>query len=223
MLNDRSDANAKAAAANRAAFDAAGVTAFTVVGPAGSGKTSLIETLLLRLAPPTRCAFILANQAADRQISRITRHGYAAVPIKTDKISALQVQDAIQPLDLSQLDLLFIEADGNALNSQGSDIGHHYRLGVFSAVGGDDKVNEFPSLIAGSDLLLLTKIDLLPFVKFDLNVFADDVARIKPALTLLRLSVQSGEGMDIILDWVRSHLKPRPGGGIFPRVNCSTI
>jgi hydrogenase nickel incorporation protein HypB len=208
-LKDRVDQNETAARANRQAFDAAGVTVFTLIGPAGSGKTSLIETLLLRLAPPARCAFILANQAADRQISRITRHGYPAVAIKTDSISAVQVQDAVKRLDLSQLDLLFIEADGNGLNSQSSNVGHHFRIGVFSAAGGDDKVNEFPSLVAGADLLLLTKIDLLPFVKFDLKVFADDIARIKRTLPTLQLSAQSGVGLDKVLDWVRTHGEAR--------------
>jgi hydrogenase nickel incorporation protein HypB len=223
---DRLEANEAAARANRQAFDAAGVTAITVVGPAGSGKTTLIESLLLRLAPPMKCALVLASRAADRQIARITRHGYPAVAISTDNISAVQVQEAVKGLDLREIDLLFIEADGSAIDLQGSDLGQHFRVGVFSAVGGDDKVNEFPSLVAGADLVVLTKVDLLPFVKFNLKDFAGDIERIKRSLPLAALSVQSGEGMDRAVEWMRSQVAARrasgEGGSGRVLMKCST-
>jgi hydrogenase nickel incorporation protein HypB len=202
----RSELNERAARANRENFDAAGVTSFTVVGPAGSGKTSIIEGLLLRLAPPLRSAVIMANLAADRQISRIMRHGYQTVPIKADTLAASHIRDVLPQLNLPDLDMLFIEVDGNSVSPVEFDLGHHYRIGVFSAAGGDDKANEFPQLVAKSDLVLLTKIDLLPFVHFDSRVFAEDIARIKPDLPVLQLSVQSGEGFSQLREWIRARI-----------------
>ena len=208
---DPSDAGEKLARANRQAFDAAGVATFSIVGPAGSGKTSLVESLLLRIAPPLRSAVIMANLGADRQISRITRHGYQAIPIKADRLTANHVYEVLPQINLTDLNLLFIEADGNSPSAVELDLGHHYRVGVFSAAGGDDKVNEFPYLVARSDLVLLTKIDLMPFVTFDVKAFAEDVARIKPNLPLLQLSVQTGQGFNQVLDWVRFRLTGKNG------------
>jgi hydrogenase nickel incorporation protein HypB len=204
QLKDRSEPNDQAACANRRDFDASRTTVVTFVGPAGSGKTSIIEELMLRLAPPLRAAAMICNLAADRQISRITRHGYPAVAVKTDHISAVRVREALPKLGLTGLDLLLIEADGNALNPAELDLGHHFRIGVFSAAGGDDKVNEFPSLVAGSNLVLLTKIDLLSFVKFDLDSFSEDIARIKANLPIIQASVQSGQGIQECVEWMES-------------------
>jgi hydrogenase nickel incorporation protein HypB len=197
--------NAEAARANRKDLDASRTTAITIFGPAGSGKTSIIENLMLRLSPPLRSAVIICNLAADRQVSSITRHGYQAVAVKTDRASAIHVRDAMSQFDLRGLDLLLIEADSSARDPAELDFGQSFCVGAFSAAGGDDKVNEFPVLVASSNLVLLTKVDLLPFVKFDRRAFSDDIARIKPNLPILPLSVQSGEGVNQWLEWIKTH------------------
>jgi hydrogenase nickel incorporation protein HypB len=205
-VKDQSGQNGKTAAKNRADFDAAGTTVITLVGRAGAGKTSLIEAILLRMSPPIHAAAIIGNLVADRQISRITRHGYQAVPIKTDSMTAAHVRDVLPQLDLPSLDLLFIEADSNSLNPTAFDLGQHLRIGAFSVAGGDDKVNEFPSLVAASDLVLLSKVDLLPIVTFDLKAFTQDIARLKAAMPMLPISVQSGQGIDDWRRWIEAHL-----------------
>src|SRR5271166_472099 len=107
--HDRAPLGNHDAFANRKQFDANRTTAFTIVGPAGSGKTSIIEQLMMRLAPPLKAAVVMCNLAADRQISRITRHGYPAVALKEDNISASRIRHALSQLSLAGLDLLFIE------------------------------------------------------------------------------------------------------------------
>jgi hydrogenase nickel incorporation protein HypB len=103
---------------------------------------------------------------------------------------------------------LLIESEGNAHSPVEFDLGHHLRASVFSVAGGDDKATEYPFLIAGSDVVLLTKMDLLPVVTFDFNVFNQDVVRIKPKMAIIQLSVQSNQGISQWVEWVESHLSP---------------
>ena len=203
-LNERFELNSRIALANRKDFDAAGLKVISVVGPAGSGKTSAIEALLTRLDPKLHVAVMVGNLAAERQVSRITRHGYQAVPLITDNLTAVHVRETLCQLVLQDLDLLVIEADGNALSPVEFDLGHHLRVCVFSLAGGDDKATEYPFLVAGSDLVLLTKIDLLPFVTFDLQVFCQDVQRLKPGLDIICALAQSNKGIEDWVGWVES-------------------
>lgn len=223
-LNERFELNSRIALANRKDFDAAGLKVISVVGPAGSGKTSAIEALLTCLDPKLHVAVMVGNLAAERQVSRITRHGYQAVPLITDNLTAVHVRETLCQLVLQDLDLLVIEADGNALSPVEFDLGHHLRVCVFSVAGGDDKATEYPFLVAGSDLVLLTKTDLLPFVTFDLQVFCQDVQRLKPGMDIICTSAQSNKGIEDWVGWVESHvcpgIKDRGNGQMFhPFVN----
>lgn len=225
-LKERFEMNHQIAKSNRKTFDAAGVTVISIVGPAGSGKTSAIEALLTRLNPKLRVAVLVGNLAAERQVSRITRHGYQAVPLVTDYVAAVHVRESLSQLDLQNLDLLLIEADGNAMSPIEFDLGHHQRVSVFSVAGGDDKATEYPFLVAGSDLVLLTKTDLLPFVTFDSEVFGQDVKRLKSNLKIIRISAHSNQGVVSWVSWVQTHLhqdvRERKAGGFFnPFVGCS--
>ncbi len=189
----------------RKRFEAQGVTVASVVGPAGAGKTSLIEALLLRRDPQTRAAVMIANLGADRQVARIAQHGIPAVPIQTDNLTAELVGESLGQLDLPQLDLLLIESHGNNVSPVEFDLGHHLRIGVFSAAGGHDKPVEYPFLVSESDLLVLTKCDLLQLVTFDFDVFNNDVARLKPGLEVIRTSIRRNEGIDTLSKWLEFH------------------
>jgi hydrogenase nickel incorporation protein HypB len=211
QLKARFDLNHQIARANRARFDAAGVTTISLVGPAGSGKTTLVEALLARLDSGLRTAAIIADPAAERQVERIARYGCLGIPLLTDNLAAINVREALGQLKLETLDLLLIESQGNAHSPVEFDLGQHLRASVFSVAGGDDRATEYPFLVAGSDVVLLTKTDLLPLVKFDVKVFSQDVARLKPKTPIIQLSVQSSQGIAQWLDWVQSHLPPKAG------------
>ncbi|HEY1923016.1 MAG TPA: hydrogenase nickel incorporation protein HypB [Tepidisphaeraceae bacterium] len=205
---ERVAVNSRVAQANRSAFDAAGVTVVSVIGPAGSGKTSAIEALLRRIDPTFRVGVIIGNLAAQRQVSRITRHGYQALPLVTDNVTAVHIRDSLSRFDLERINLLIIEADVNALNSVECDLGQHRRVCVFSVAGGDDKATEYPFLVAGSDLVLLTKTDLLPYVSFDFKVFVEDVKRLEPHVDIMRASAQTFHGIKDWATWVESRVFP---------------
>ncbi len=144
--------------------------------------------------------------AAERQVERLARHRCQAIALVTDNLAAINVRQALSHLNLNELDLLLIESDGNAHSPVEFDLGHHLRASVFSVAGGDDKATEYPFLIAGSDLVLLTKTDLLPSVKFDFKAFNQDVARVKPKTPIIQLSALSNQGVGQWVQWVESHL-----------------
>jgi hydrogenase nickel incorporation protein HypB len=219
IFQSRLDLNNQIARSNRANLTARGITAISLVGPAGSGKTSLIEALLPRVDPKLRAAAIIADLAAERQVERIARHGCLAVPIVTDNLAAIHVRDALSRLNLDKLDLLLIESEGNAHSPVEFDLGHHVRASVFSVAGCDDKATEYPFLIAGSDVVLITKIDLLPLVKFDPKVFTQNIFRVKPKLPMIHTSVQSNRGIEPWVDWVLSHLPSHAGDRSLPRIS----
>ncbi len=154
-------------------------------------------------------AVIMGNLAAERQICRITRHGYPAVPIRTDRLTAHHVREALPQLDIGRLDLLIIETDSNAHNRVDLDLGHHQRACVFSAAGGDEKATEYPFIVAACDLILLTKTDLLPYVTFDIQAFRQDVERLKPGLNIIYASAQRNQGIEAWVAWVESHLSSK--------------
>jgi hydrogenase nickel incorporation protein HypB len=216
-FKSRFDLNNQIARDNRAKFTAAGVIAVNLVGPAGSGKTSLIESLLSRLSPIIRSAAIVAELAAERQVERIARRRCKAIPLVTDNLTAIHIRDAIAQLNFGELDLVLIESEGNAHSPVEFDLGQNFRASVFSVAGGDDKATENPFLVAGSDLVILNKIDLLPLVKFDLSVFMQDVTRIKPKVPIIQTSVESAQGIDRWVEWVESCLSSNLGARPLPR------
>ncbi|HUB24653.1 MAG TPA: hydrogenase nickel incorporation protein HypB [Tepidisphaeraceae bacterium] len=216
-LKTRFDLNGQIARANRAVFDAAGVAAISLVGPAGSGKTSLIESLLGQIDTGIRTAAIVCDMAAERQAERLARLRCKAIPLVTNNLAAINVRQALNQLNLNEVDLVIIESECNAHSPVEFDLGQHSRASVFSVAGGDDKATEYPFLIAGSDVVLLTKIDLLPLVTFDFKVFSRDVARVKPKVPIFHLSVQSNQGIEQWVEWVESHLASKIKGRLSQR------
>jgi hydrogenase nickel incorporation protein HypB len=216
--NEKLEANGLIALANRKDFDAAHVTAVSVAGPAGSGKTSIIEALLSRLDPKIGAAAIIANPTADREVLRVTRHGYQAVPLLTDNLMAVQVRDTLPRLDLDQLDLLLIESVYDPLSPVEFDVGHHIRIGVCSAADRDAKVAEYQLLITTSDLVLLTKTDLLPLATFNFDVFCQGVQRLKPGLDVIQTSVHRNQGIDTWLKWLEFHARSIKRNSSTPRL-----
>jgi len=218
ISKERIEHNNLIAQANRKDFDAAHVTAVSVVGPADSGKTSIIEALLSRLDPKIGAAAIIANPTADREVARIIRHGYQAVPLLTDNLTSLQVRETLPRFDLHQLDLLLIESVYDPLSPVEFDLGHHIRIGVCSAADQDAKVAEYQLLITTSDLVLLTKTDLLPLVTFNFDVFCQGVQRLKPGLDVIQTSVHRNQGIDTWLKWLEFHARSNKRSSSAPRL-----
>jgi len=207
-LSDRFAANTRAAAENRGAFALDGVTAVSLIGAPGSGKTSLLEALARLVGAQIHMAAVIGNLAAARDAERLARSGVFAVPVHADNLSAEHVRSALPELNLCRTDVVFIEGPGNTLSPVEFDLGQDLRIAVFSVAGGDDKAAAYPRLVAESDLVLLTKGDLLPHVTFDADSFRADIAKLNPAAEMLTVSAQTGQGLDDLLRWLMRHWSP---------------
>ena len=163
------------------------------------------ERAIQQLSPSLRVGVIVGDLATQRDADRMARFTDQVVQVNTGKtchLEANHVRRALDKINLDALDLLFIENVGNLICPVGFDLGQDVKVGVFSVAEGDDKAAKHPYLVCESQLLLLNKIDLLPHVPFDPNVFRADVRRLKPSAELIVLSAQTGEGLRDWHDWL---------------------
>jgi hydrogenase nickel incorporation protein HypB len=197
--------NDEVAAINRDEFHRAGVFVADILGAPGCGKTALIEKTIQILSPGVRIGVIVGDLATQRDADRMARYTEQVVQVNTGKtchLEANHVRRALRNVDLTRLDLLFIENVGNLICPVGFDLGQDVKVGMFSVSGGDDKAAKHPYIVCESTVLILNKSDLLPHVPFDLQLFRDDVRRLKPDARLIELSVTSGQGMQEWIQWL---------------------
>jgi hydrogenase nickel incorporation protein HypB len=197
--------NDEIAQMNRERLRAAGVFTVDVIGAPGCGKTALIEATIDRLRP-LRVGVIVGDLATQRDADRLARHTEHVVQINTGKgchLEANHVRSALAKLDLSAIDLLFIENVGNLICPVGFDLGQDVKVGVFGVCGGDDKAAKHPYIVSEATVLVLNKIDLLPMIPFDLASFRRDVARLNPHVDLIEVCARTGDGIQRWNQWLR--------------------
>lgn len=197
--------NDEVAAMNREAFDRAGVFVVDVLGAPGCGKTALIERTIQLLVPGTRAGVVVGDLATHRDADRLAHFTDQVVQVNTGKtchLEANHVRRAVRDIDLPRLDLLFIENVGNLICPVGFDLGQHVKVGMFSVTEGDDKAAKHPYIVCEPALLILNKLDLLPHVPFDLDLFRADVRHLRPDAHLLELSARTGQGFEAWIDWL---------------------
>jgi hydrogenase nickel incorporation protein HypB len=197
------NANEQSAAAIRDRLRRADVFAVNLVGGTGCGKTTLIEATLDRF-PHLRSAVIVSNLQPRRDANRLARHFDRIVPVAAPSLGAAHVAAALQDLALDDLDLLFIESSSTTSLPVDLDLGQDVRVGVFSVSGGDDKAAQKPQVVRESDAIVLTKLDLLPYVPFELPAFREDVKRINPSAELIELSALRESHVERWIDWLES-------------------
>jgi hydrogenase nickel incorporation protein HypB len=197
--------NADIALENRARFDAAGVFVVGLVSSPGSGKTSLLERTLQKLQGRARCAVIEGDVQTDNDARRIAALGVPAVQIVTNgtcHLEARMVQEALPQVDLAGLDLLFVENVGNLVCPSSYELGEHERVVLASTTEGEDKPLKYPAMFRKSQVLVLNKIDLLPYVPFDLARARAYALQVNPGLRVFETSCTTGQGLDAWVDWL---------------------
>ncbi|MCP5163196.1 MAG: hydrogenase nickel incorporation protein HypB [Hahellaceae bacterium] len=190
--------NDRYAEQNRDRFLHHKVLALNVMSSPGAGKTALLAQTIRELSPEMRIGVVEGDQQTRRDAQRIEAAGALAVQINTGKSCHLEAQgvgQALLQLPLMDLDLLFIENVGNLVCPAGFDLGEQYRIVLVSVTEGDDKPLKYPDMFATADLLVITKLDLLPYVEFSQEQCVAYARQINPELNWLGLSSQSGEGM----------------------------
>lgn len=194
------------ARANRGRFAEQGILALNLVSSPGSGKTTLLTASLEALRDEMPLAVIEGDQQTSNDAERIRSTGVPAIQINTGKgchLDAHQVGHAVDHLALPPRALLFIENVGNLVCPAAFDLGEAHKIAILSITEGEDKPIKYPDMFAAADLMLLTKIDLLPHLDFDIAACIDHARRVNPGIQVLQLSARSGEGMDQWLDWLR--------------------
>lgn len=200
---ETNDANA---AATRKLLADAGVLGVHLSGSLGSGKTALIEATIRRLNLRASVAVVVAHRGAHRDAAVLESAGALATAVQAQSASAEELHDAIASLVLGprRLDLLLLENAGDLADEPPMDLGQAAEVAVFSVTGGDDKAARFPRRVRAANLVLLTKTDLLPYVKFDRNAFRNDVWRANPQARIIEVSACEGTGMEQWTDWLLS-------------------
>jgi hydrogenase nickel incorporation protein HypB len=205
-------ANDQLAEENRARFDAAGVFSVNLVGSPGSGKTTLLEALFARLDGRLAPAVIEGDIASSIDAERIDALGVPVVQINTEgacHLDATMIAAAARDLDCAQTNLLVIENVGNLVCPAGFDLGEHLRLVVLSVPEGDDKPAKYPAIFQGSHGLVISKTDLLPHIRFDVDRVVADMKRLAPAAEIFQVAALSGEGVPALADWLAAKCKPK--------------
>jgi hydrogenase nickel incorporation protein HypB len=204
--------NDQLAAENRSQLDAAGVFGINVVGSPGAGKTTLLEALFAHWKGRLRPAVIEGDIAGSIDAERMEKIGVPVVQINTDgacHLDANMVAAAGQELDLPTIDLLAIENVGNLVCTAGFDLGEHLRIVVLSTSEGDDKAVKYPAIFQGSDALVITKIDLLPHLNFDVARITADMKRLAPEAAVFQVSAIHGDGIPQVADWLAERCRRR--------------
>lgn len=206
------NANDHLAQENRARIDSAGVFSINIMASPGAGKTSLIEQTLLRLKDKLRIATVDGDIATSIDSDRAAAAGaLASVQINTGgdcHLDAVMLRGALDRLTLSQFDLLIVENVGNLVCPASFKLGTHKSVLIASIPEGDDKPYKYPGMYRGVDVLIINKIDLLPYVNFRMDYFERGVEALNPGVTTFPLSCRTGEGMDAWVDWLIQNVQP---------------
>lgn len=222
--------NDRAAAHNRAHFDAHGVLALNLMSAPGSGKTALLEATIDALRGEFAIGVIEGDLETENDADRIRARGVPAVQITTGTachLDAHMVHGALHDLALAPLDIVFIENVGNLVCPAGFDLGHHRNVTLLSVTEGDDKPAKYPVMFRAADLLLFSKIDLLPVLDDFKPVRAiEHLRRLASSVPVFEVSAKTGQGLDAWFDWLRAevrtqHARRARGETLTPRAQQS--
>jgi hydrogenase nickel incorporation protein HypB len=200
-------ANRKLARRNQRIMDQNGLFAVDVLGAIGSGKTSLIETLIDHL--DYKVGVIAGDVISKYDAGRFESHNVPVVGLNTGKechLDAHLVKHALEDLPLENIDLLFIENVGNLICPVDFDLGSHLRMVVISVSEGDDTVEKHPLIFQDADLVIINKVDIAEAVGASVEKMVADVKKLNPDVQVITSSLKTGKGLDEILAAIESYL-----------------
>ena len=201
--------NDRIAAENRSRLDNTNVYGLNFMASPGAGKTSLIELTIGRLIDQFHIAVIDGDIATNIDADRASAAGAIAVQINTGgecHLDANMIFLALNQLVLEQIDLLIVENVGNLVCPASFQLGTHKNILIASIPEGDDKPYKYPVMYRGVDALVINKIDLLPYVPFNMEYFRRGVEILNPDLVTFPLSCRTSEGLDSWIEWIKDHV-----------------
>ena len=202
-------ANDRLAEENRTRLDNTSLYAINLMASPGAGKTSLIEHTIKRLTGKLRLVVVDGDIATSIDADRAAAAGAEAVQINTGgecHLDAVMLQGALNQLELAKYDLLLVENVGNLICPAAFKLGTHQNVLIASIPEGDDKPYKYPPMYRGVDALVINKIDLLPYIDFDMQYFQRGVEVLNPGLVTFPLSCRTGEGLEAWLAWLEARV-----------------
>lgn len=197
--------NNQFAEANQQFFKKNGITALNMMSSPGSGKTTLLAKTLLDLQHQHEMAVVVGDQQTDYDAQILRATGVQAIQINTGKVCHLDahmVGHSLEQLTLNSRSLLFIENVGNLVCPALFDLGELYKIVILSVTEGDNKPLKYPEMFRFADLMIITKVDLLPYVTFNIAQCQEYAKRINPSVDCLALSAKTGDGMSSWYEWL---------------------
>jgi hydrogenase nickel incorporation protein HypB len=183
-----------------------------LVSSPGSGKTSLLEETIKRLKSQMNIAVLEGDLETERDAIRIRKHGVQALQIVTHgtcHLEAQMIQQAMPNLNFEGIDVLFIENVGNLVCPASYDLGEDIRVTLVSCTEGDDKPKKYPSMFLTTDIMLVTKSDLLPYVPFSVDAVIKDAHEVNSQIGIFVLSSLKGDGMEEWCNWLLEQVKQK--------------
>jgi hydrogenase nickel incorporation protein HypB len=200
------------AAHNRSHFDELGVLAINLMGSPGAGKTAVLEATAKAVAGRLKLGAVSGDLATERDADWLNASGIVSTTITTGSachLDARLVHHAMHHFPSNDRDIFFIENVGNLVCPAIYDLGQAANVVALSVTEGEDKPLKYPVMFQRADLVLLTKIDLIPHLDFDVAAVEDAIARVMPGASLLKVSARTGEGIDAWLQWLENR-RPAP-------------
>lgn len=197
---------------NRSACKSHRIFVVNLMSSPGAGKTSLLESVIPSLQTQLRVAVIEGDVCTTLDAERIARLGVRTAQINTlgaCHLDARMINDVIAQLPLAQIDLLLVENVGNLVCPADFDLGEDCRITVISTTEGADKAEKYPSAFRNAHAVLLNKIDLLPYLAFDIKRIQHAVSALNPAAPVFPVSAITGEGLTAWTDWLLRQAKDR--------------
>jgi hydrogenase nickel incorporation protein HypB len=212
IVEDIMSANDRLAQENREVFDKAGVFAINIMASPGAGKTTFIIKTLDALRGRLRMGVIEGDLATSIDADKAAAAGLPAVQINTGgdcHLDAVMVSSVLPSLPLNELDLVIVENVGNLVCPASFAIGTHINVLVASIPEGDDKPYKYPGMYRGVQALVVSKIDLLPYVPFNMDYFRQGVEILNPGVVTFTVSAKTGDGMSAWADWLVEQVREK--------------
>ena len=204
--------NDRTADANRDDFRRHGIAVVNVMSSPGAGKTTLLREVFLRIGDRRRIGVVEGDIETAIDADRLAETGVAVSLLNTSNgfggechLDATMVRSALGRLPLNELDVVVIENVGNLVCPAEFDVGENRRLMVFSVTEGEDKPLKYPVMFRSADAIVVNKVDLLPHLDFDIDLFLSNVEAVNPGVTILKTSARTGEGVDEVVAWLGNH------------------
>ncbi len=212
VLKDILSANEQIAERNRQLLDSQGVFAVNLMSSPGAGKTSLILETIRRLKEKIRVGVIEGDVSSSLDAETIGKEGVPALQINTGgacHLDANMLSNALSNLPLQDIQILFIENVGNLICPAGFALGDHKKVLISSIPEGDDKPFKYPLMFDIADAVLINKIDLLPYLKFDTQAFSQAVRGINEKVEIFQISCATGQGIQEWVSWLLTQMNRR--------------